>query len=155
MAGEIRKALSEKHPGKPAPPNGAKAAPTTEDEIIGHSPEIVEIAKLIGQVAKTDASVLIMGESGTGKELVARAIYRNSRRAEKPFLSVNCAALPEALLESELFGHEKGAFTGAYARKIGKFEQCHTGTIFLDEIADMSLVTQSKVLRVQIGRAHV
>src|SRR5574341_618397 len=148
VAGEIRKALSEKHPGKPAPPNGAKGTPTTEDEIIGQSPEIVEIAKLIGQVAKTDASGLIMGESGTGKELVARAIYRNSRRSEKPFLSVNCAALPETLLESELFGHEKGAFTGAYTRKIGKFEQCHTGTIFLDEIADMSLVTQSKVLRV-------
>ena len=147
VAGEIRKALSDKQPGKPAPPSG-QAAATSEDEIIGHSPEIVEIAKLIGQVAKTDASVLIMGESGTGKELVARAIFRNSRRSDKPFLSVNCAALPETLLESELFGHEKGAFTGAYGRKLGKFEQCHTGTIFLDEIADMSLVTQSKVLRV-------
>lgn len=148
VAGEIRKALSEKHPGKPGAPNGGKPGDFSEDEIIGQSPEIVEIAKLIGQVAKTDASVLIMGESGTGKELVARAIFRNSRRSDKAFLSVNCAALPETLLESELFGHEKGAFTGAYARKIGKFEQCHTGTIFLDEIADMSLVTQSKVLRV-------
>ena len=117
-------------------------------EIIGRSPEIVEIAKLIGQVASTDASVLILGESGTGKELVARAIHRNSPRKDRPFISVNCAALPENLLESELFGHEKGAFTGAYHRKLGKFEQCDGGTIFLDEIADMSLLTQSKVLRV-------
>ena len=119
-----------------------------EDELIGRSPEMVEIAKLIGRVASTDASVLILGESGTGKELVAKAIHRNSPREDKPFLSVNCAALPETLLESELFGHEKGAFTGAYHRKLGKFEQCHGGTIFLDEIADMSLLTQSKVLRV-------
>lgn len=147
VAGEIRKALSEKQSGRSGsqPGNGGQPG---EDEIIGQSPEIVEIAKLIGQVAKTDASVLILGESGTGKELVARAIFRNSRRADKSFLSVNCAALPETLLESELFGHEKGAFTGAYGRKLGKFEQCHTGTIFLDEIADMSLITQSKVLRV-------
>ncbi len=119
-----------------------------EDLIVGKSPEIVEIAKLIGQVAPTDAAVLIMGESGTGKELVARAIHRNSLRKDKPFLSVNCAALPETLLESELFGYEKGAFTGAYQRKFGKFEQADKGTIFLDEIADMSLMTQSKVLRV-------
>lgn len=117
-------------------------------EIIGRSPEMVEIAKIIGQVAATDASVLIMGESGTGKELVARSIYKNSLRKDKPFLSVNCAALPETLLESELFGHEKGAFTGAYARKLGKFEVCNGGTIMLDEIADMSPLTQSKVLRV-------
>ncbi|OGC77776.1 MAG: hypothetical protein A2Z27_02650 [candidate division Zixibacteria bacterium RBG_16_50_21] len=147
VAGEIKKALADKKTGKPGHPSSGTPS-ANDNEIIGQSPEIVEIAKLIGQVAKTDASVLIMGESGTGKELVARAIFRNSRRADKAFLSVNCAALPEALLESELFGHEKGAFTGAYARKIGKFEQCHTGTIFLDEIADMSLVTQSKVLRV-------
>lgn len=118
------------------------------DEIIGQSPEIVEIAKLIGQVAKTDASVLIFGESGTGKELVSRAIHRNSRRRNNPFLSVNCAALPETLLESELFGHEKGAFTGAYYKRIGKFEQANRGTLFLDEIADMSMLTQSKLLRV-------
>ncbi len=119
-----------------------------KDELIGQSPEMVEIAKLIGRVASTDASVLILGESGTGKELVAKAIHRNSQRKDRPFLSVNCAALPETLLESELFGHEKGAFTGAYHRKLGKFEQCDGGTIFLDEIADMSLLTQSKVLRV-------
>jgi DNA-binding NtrC family response regulator len=117
-------------------------------DIIGRSSEMVEIAKIIGQVAATDASVLIMGESGTGKELVARSIYKNSLRKDKPFLSVNCAALPETLLESELFGHEKGSFTGAYTRKLGKFEVCSGGTILLDEIADMSPLTQSKVLRV-------
>ncbi|MFH2035888.1 MAG: sigma-54 dependent transcriptional regulator [Candidatus Zixiibacteriota bacterium] len=118
------------------------------DEIVGQSPEIVEIAKLIGQVAKSDAAVLIFGESGTGKELVARAIHRNSHRRQKQFLSVNCAALAETLLESELFGHEKGAFTGAYFKRLGKFEQANKGTIFLDEIADMSMLTQSKLLRV-------
>ncbi|RKX31059.1 MAG: sigma-54-dependent Fis family transcriptional regulator [Candidatus Zixiibacteriota bacterium] len=118
------------------------------DEIIGQSSEIVEIAKLVGQVAKTDAAVLIFGESGTGKELIARAIHRNSLRRSKPFLSVNCAALAETLLESELFGHEKGAFTGAYFKRLGKFEQADQGTIFLDEIADMSMLTQSKLLRV-------
>jgi two-component system nitrogen regulation response regulator GlnG len=118
------------------------------DEIVGRSPEIVEIAKLVGQVAKSDAAVLIFGESGTGKELIARAIHRNSRRRSKPFLSVNCAALAETLLESELFGHEKGAFTGAYYKRLGKFEQANGGTIFLDEIADMSMLTQSKLLRV-------
>lgn len=117
-------------------------------EIIGKSPEIVEIAKLIGQVAKSDAAVLIFGESGTGKELIAQAIHRNSRRRNKPFLSVNCAALADTLLESELFGHEKGAFTGAYFKRLGKFEQANQGTIFLDEVADMSMLTQSKLLRV-------
>jgi len=123
-------------------------AGATQDEIVGRSPEIVEIAKLIGQVAKSDASVLIFGESGTGKELVAHAIHRNSNRADKAFLSVNCAALPDTLLESELFGHEKGAFTGAHARKLGKFELADGGTLFLDEVGDMSLTTQSKLLRV-------
>lgn len=117
-------------------------------ELVGESPEMLEIAKLIGQVAPTDASVLIMGESGTGKELIAKLIYMNSNRRDKPFLSVNSAAIPDALLESELFGHEKGSFTGAYTRKLGKFEQCNGGTIFLDEIADMSPMTQSKILRV-------
>ncbi len=122
--------------------------PAELDEIVGKSPEIVEIAKLVGQVAKSDAAVLIFGESGTGKELISRAIHRNSRRRNKPFLSVNCAALAETLLESELFGHEKGAFTGAYYKRLGKFEQANGGTIFLDEIADMSMLTQSKLLRV-------
>jgi two-component system nitrogen regulation response regulator GlnG len=119
----------------------------TYREIIGVSEEIVEIAKMIGRVAKSDAAVLIFGESGTGKELVARAIHRNSNRSEKVFLSVNCAALTETLLESELFGHEKGAFTNAYTRKLGKFELANGGTIFLDEIADTSMTTQSKLLR--------
>src|SRR5258708_3562316 len=107
-----------------------------------------QVFKLIGQVSQSDAPVLITGESGTGKELVARAIYHHSRRAEKPFLAINCAAIPENLLESELFGHEKGAFTGAADRRIGKFEQCDQGTIFLDEIGDMPLSTQTKILRV-------
>jgi len=134
---------------RPRPSQVVKPSEERElGEIIGQSPEIVEIAKLIGQVAKTDAAVLIFGESGTGKELVARAIHRNSTRRNNAFLSVNCAALPETLLESELFGHEKGAFTGAYFKRIGKFEQAHKGTLFLDEIGDMSMLTQSKLLRV-------
>jgi DNA-binding NtrC family response regulator len=122
--------------------------PSAATAIIGRSPEMIEIFKMIGRIAKSDAAVLIQGESGTGKELVARTIHENSRRAGKPFLAVNCAAIPETLLESELFGHEKGAFTGAtYSRK-GKFELSHGGTIFLDEIGDMSLPTQAKILRV-------
>ncbi len=120
----------------------------TEDVIIGRSPAMQEVYKAVGLVAAQDVTVLIVGESGTGKELVARAIYQYSRRADGPFLAVNCAAIPETLLESELFGHEKGAFTGADRRRIGKFEQCHGGTIFLDEVGDMPLVLQSKILRV-------
>jgi DNA-binding NtrC family response regulator len=149
LARIVDKALQEKKGGGDSSNFGRDGKPEEEEGlIIGKSPEIVEIAKLIGQVAPTNAAVLIMGESGTGKELVARAIHRNGLRKDKPFLSVNCAALPEALLESELFGYERGAFTGAYQRKLGKFEQGDKGTIFLDEIADMSLMTQSKVLRV-------
>jgi two-component system nitrogen regulation response regulator GlnG len=106
------------------------------------------VFKLIGQIAATDTTALITGESGTGKELVARAIYHHSDRATQPFLAVNCAAIPEQLLESELFGHEKGAFTGATVQRIGKFEQCNNGTIFLDEIGDMTPATQTKILRV-------
>jgi DNA-binding NtrC family response regulator len=118
------------------------------DQIIGKSKVMQEIYKLIGQVAESEVTVLIRGESGTGKELVARAIYQHSRRKDGPFLAINCAAIPETLLESELFGHEKGAFTGASKRRIGKFEQCHNGTILLDEVGDMSLSTQAKILRV-------
>jgi two-component system, NtrC family, nitrogen regulation response regulator GlnG len=120
----------------------------TEDLMIGSSPEMIEIWKMVGTVADSDATVLIQGESGTGKELFARAIYSNSKRKNRPFLAVNCAALPEALLESELFGHEKGAFTDAHSRRIGKFEQCNGGTIFLDEIGEMSPTNQAKFLRI-------
>ncbi|HEU5122736.1 MAG TPA: sigma-54 dependent transcriptional regulator [Verrucomicrobiae bacterium] len=116
--------------------------------IVGRSEAMQQVFKLIGQVAASDATSLITGESGTGKELVARAIYHHSNRSEKPFLAVNCAAIPEQLLESELFGHERGAFTGATNQRIGKFEQCNGGTIFLDEIGDMTPPTQTKILRV-------
>ncbi|MGQ9694568.1 MAG: sigma-54-dependent transcriptional regulator [Thermodesulfobacteriota bacterium] len=118
------------------------------ETIVGSSLPMQEVYKIIGQVAPTEVTVLLRGESGTGKELIARAIYHHSSRAAKPFLPVNCAAIPETLLESELFGHEKGAFTGALTRRIGKFEQAHGGTIFLDEIGDMTPTTQAKVLRV-------
>jgi two-component system, NtrC family, response regulator AtoC len=118
------------------------------DQIIGKSKAMQEVYKLIGQVAESDVTILIRGESGTGKELVARAIYHHSLRKERPFLAINCAAIPETLLESELFGYEKGAFTGADKRRIGKFEQCDKGTFLLDEIGDMSLSTQAKILRV-------
>jgi two-component system nitrogen regulation response regulator GlnG len=117
------------------------------DAIIGRCPAMAEVYKAVGRVAGQDVIVLITGESGTGKELVARAIYQHSPRAKAPFLAINCAAIPESLLESELFGHEKGAFTGADRRRIGKFEQCNGGTLFLDEIGDMPLATQAKILR--------
>ncbi|HUO09691.1 MAG TPA: sigma-54 dependent transcriptional regulator [Phycisphaerae bacterium] len=117
------------------------------DAIVGCCPGMAEVYKAIGRVADQNVIVLITGESGTGKELVARAVYQHSRRSDKPFLAINCAAIPESLLESELFGHEKGAFTGADRRRIGKFEQCNGGTIFLDEIGDMPLATQGKILR--------
>lgn len=116
--------------------------------IIGNSNAMVEVYKLIKQVAASDATVLIRGESGTGKELVAHAIHRNSLRNNKPFIKVNCAALPETIIESELFGHEKGAFTNAISKRIGRFELAHNGTIFLDEIGDLSPATQVKLLRV-------
>jgi two-component system nitrogen regulation response regulator GlnG len=115
---------------------------------VGRAPEMQAVYKAIGRVAPQDVTVLVRGESGTGKELVARAIYHHSHRVNKLFLAVNCAALTESLLESELFGHEKGAFTGATVQRIGKFEQCSGGTLFLDEVGDMSPLVQSKVLRV-------
>jgi len=119
-----------------------------EETLVGSSPAMQQTYKMIGQVAPTEVTVLLRGESGTGKEMVARAIYHHSRRGDRTFLPVNCAAIPETLLESELFGHEKGAFTGALTRRIGKFEQCHGGTLFLDEIGDMTPATQAKILRV-------
>jgi DNA-binding NtrC family response regulator len=117
------------------------------DVLVGRSPKMLEVYKQIGRVAAQDVTVLITGESGTGKELIARAIYQHSHRLGECFMAVNCAALTDTLLESELFGHEKGAFTGADRRRIGRFEQCDKGTIFLDEVGDMSPATQSKVLR--------
>jgi two-component system nitrogen regulation response regulator GlnG len=124
-----------------------EAAPDAEGAIVGSCPAMQEVYKAIGRVAAQDVPVLITGESGTGKELVARAIYQHGPRAQAPFLALNCAAIPENLLESELFGHEKGAFTGADRRRIGKFEQVSGGTLFLDEIGDMPLALQAKVLR--------
>ncbi len=123
-----------------------EAAPGA-DAIVGRSPAMQDLYKAIGRAAPTDATVLIRGESGTGKELVARAIYQHSLRAGKPFLVINCVAIPETLLESELFGYEKGAFTGATGRKVGKIEQANRGTVFLDEIGDMPLTIQAKLLR--------
>jgi len=131
----------------------AVLAETLPDEdsnglIVGACPVMQEMYKAIGRVAAQDVPVLITGESGTGKELVARAIYQHSQRSRAPFLALNCAAIPEPLLESELFGHEKGSFTGADRKRIGRFEQCNGGTLFLDEIGDMPLILQSKMLRV-------
>ncbi len=131
-------------------PNPTPTAPANDrkDLFIGKCPAMREVYKAIGRVAPHDVSVLIRGESGTGKELAARAIYQHSRRSTKAFMAINCAAIPEALLESELFGHEKGAFTGAERQRIGKFEQISGGTLFLDEIGDMPLPLQAKILRV-------
>ena len=129
--------------------NGKKQAKqSAADRIIGQSGAMHEVCKKIGQVAPREVPVLIRGESGTGKELVARALWQHSTRNNKPFLAVNCAAIPENLLEGELFGHERGAFTGAESRKLGKFEQADNGTLFLDEVGDMSIATQAKILRV-------
>ncbi|MBI2191502.1 MAG: sigma-54-dependent Fis family transcriptional regulator [Planctomycetes bacterium] len=124
------------------------SVPNSHDALVGQSPGMQAVYKLIGRVALTDATVLIRGETGTGKELVARAIYQHSLRRQAPLQVVNCVAIPETLLESELFGYEKGAFTGAAARRIGKFEQANGATLFLDEIGDMPLATQAKILRV-------
>lgn len=125
-----------------------KAKLAKEFEIIGNSPPIQDLKKQISIAAPTSGWVLITGENGTGKELVARAVHQNSHRRNKPFVEVNCAAIPEELIESELFGHEKGSFTGATAARKGKFDQANGGTLFLDEIGDMSLKTQAKILRI-------
>ena len=129
----------------------ADVVPVPDDDpaetLVGSSSALLDVFKQAGRVAGSDATVLVTGESGTGKELVARAIHEASQRTKGAFVAVNCAAIPEDLLESELFGHERGAFTGAVARKIGRFERAHGGTLFLDEIGDMSLVLQAKILR--------
>jgi two-component system nitrogen regulation response regulator GlnG len=123
-----------------------------KEGIVGNSEPMQEVFKIIGQVAASDVTVMITGESGTGKELVAKCLWQHSHRSTKTFIAVNCAAIPESLIESELFGHEKGSFTGATAQRIGKFELCDGGTIFLDEIGDMTLSTQTKILRaIQAG----
>jgi two-component system nitrogen regulation response regulator GlnG len=142
---EVRRSMRE--PQAVAQDSDSAAEEICGDVIVGRCLAMGEVYKAIGRVADQNVMVLITGESGTGKELVARAIYQHSQRSDKPFLAINCAAIPESLLESELFGHEKGAFTGADRRRIGKFEQCNGGTIFLDEIGDMPLATQGKILR--------
>ena len=139
-AGDVIKATPP-----PAAPDPKKLGP--QETMIGSSPAMVEVFKLVGRAARGDAPVLITGESGAGQEVVAGAIHSFSRRAGSEYVAINCAAIPENLLESELFGHEKGAFTGATAQRIGRFEQCDGGTLFLDEIGDMPLQTQSKILR--------
>jgi DNA-binding NtrC family response regulator len=141
VARRMRSAVVLNASGPDAEIDGGDAA------LSGSCPAMLEVYKAIGRVAAQDTTVLITGESGTGKELVARGIYQHSTRASAPFLALNCAAIPESLLESELFGHEKGAFTGADRRRIGKFEQCAGGTILLDEIGDMPLPLQAKILR--------
>jgi two-component system nitrogen regulation response regulator GlnG len=150
---ELRRVVGEavdvaRRMGQPAEPEEAGMEAEEEGALIGACPAMGEVYKAIGRVAAQDVPVLITGESGTGKELVARAICQHSPRADAPFLALNCAAIPEKLLESELFGHEKGAFTGADRRRIGKFEQCHGGTLLLDEVGDMPPALQSKILRV-------
>lgn len=132
----------------PAETKNTRFSNPEDDKIIGESPAIKEVYKLIGRVAASDASILVTGESGTGKELVAKAIHTYSKRASRPFITLNCAAIPETLLESELFGYDKGAFTGANKDKPGKFEEADGGTLFLDEIGDMGLPLQAKLLRV-------
>ena len=124
------------------------AVDDADREILGDSSLIQQTRELIKRVAQTQVTVLIQGESGTGKELVARALHAQSPRAQKPFIKINCAALPETLIESEFFGHEKGAFTGAVAKRQGRFELAHEGSILLDEISEISLPMQAKLLRV-------
>jgi nitrogen regulation protein NR(I) len=149
LRGLVQQAVELSH-FRHVPPvfEGAKAEAAETELVVGRSAAMQEVYKAIGRVAPLDVTVLITGESGTGKELVARALFHHSSRASAPFLALNCAAIPENLLESELFGHERGAFTGADRRRIGKFGQAHGGTLFLDEIGDLSPAAQAKVLRV-------
>ncbi|HEX4610698.1 MAG TPA: sigma-54 dependent transcriptional regulator [Urbifossiella sp.] len=131
----------------PAVVAGADRVPERADALVGRCEGMQAVYKAVGRVAGTDTTVLILGESGTGKELVARAIYQHSTRADRPFFALNCGAIPENLVESELFGHERGAFTGADRKRIGRFEQCHGGTLFLDEVGELPLAAQVKLLR--------
>src|SRR6201984_1365219 len=157
ITNDARAAVAAIHAGAkeyiPLPPEpeliAAVLAAVANDsrDLVYRDDAMAKVIKLAQQIAGSDASVLITGESGTGKEVLARYVHSRSARAKRPFISINCAAIPEHLLESELFGHEKGAFTGADRRRIGKFEQCSGGTLFLDEVGDMSPLTQSKVLR--------
>ena len=150
---ELRRAISKaleirRFAAEPIALNPESPLDENGDAMIGQCLAMQDVYKSIGRVAGQNVSVLIRGESGTGKELVARAIFQFGNRSDQPFMAINCAAIPDALLESELFGHERGAFTGADKQRIGKFEQCDNGTLFLDEIGDMSMVLQSKLLRV-------
>jgi two-component system, NtrC family, response regulator AtoC len=138
---EIASGLQEIRRLRPVP----EEAP--ESTIVGASPGMMAVFKTVARAATSDATVLVLGESGTGKEMVARVLHARSGRSRGPFVAINCAAIPENLLESELFGHEKGAFTGAIGRRVGRFERAHGGTLFLDEIGDMSMALQSKILR--------
>jgi Nif-specific regulatory protein len=152
VAGLMGKAMRGEKEGEPhavdAPASSSAATQFEYANMIGESAVMRQIYEQVSQVARTNATSLLRGESGTGKELVARAIHQNSPRANQPFIKVNCAALPESLFESELFGHERGAFTGAHARKKGRFELAQGGTLFLDEIGELPLTTQAKLLRV-------
>lgn len=150
---EMVRALGEalevsKKTAEPVAINPQDAGEDSTETLVGNSRAMLDVYKSLGRISATPVAVLIRGETGTGKELVARAIYQHGHRAHKPFVTVNCAAIPENLLESELFGHEKGAFTGAVATRIGKFEQANNATLFLDEIGDLDLSLQAKLLRV-------
>jgi two-component system, NtrC family, response regulator AtoC len=144
---QLERAIGHRKMSRKARMQPADAGKSSSGSMIGYSPAMQRVYKLIGQVAASDATVLVRGESGTGKELVVNAIHENSTRAQGPLLKVNCASIPDTLLESELFGHEKGAFTNALYRRIGRFEEAHGGTLFLDEIADLAPALQAKLLR--------
>ena len=141
LAALVKRALQAQAPGQ-------AAAEVDEDMLVGEAPAMQQVFRAIGRLTRSQLTALITGESGTGKELVARALHRHSPRARQPFIALNTAAIPAELLESELFGHERGAFTGAAARRLGRFEQAHGGTLFLDEIGDMSPALQTRLLRV-------